>query len=455
MADSIAPEIFRQYDIRGVVGDTLTEDSMRRIGRAYGTYIQTQTGPTIVTGRDLRPSSEMLQAALIEGLVAAGCHVINVGRAPTPVIYYAIGQFCGDGGVIVTASHNPVQYNGVKSRKLDRPLFGDELAKVRDIACAGEFRQGSGSVEEREILPSYMDCVMGKFALGGRFHVVIDAGNGAAALTAEQVLSQIGAKVTTLYCTPDGSIPREPDPTKRGALEDLKARVLAGGADLGVAFDPDGDRLQVLDHTGAGMSCDLTVLPICRDVLSRGSRTIVSEVRCSQTLIDDVRNHGGVFHMTACGYPYILQGMAERGGSIGTETSGHCYFDDPDIRFDDAVYAACRLIQALLASGKTMRQHVVDAPEYHSTPEERWHCEEKAKFAIVQSAIDRFLALGLDAITLDGIRLQYPDGWGLVRASNTGPELTMRFEGRTPEARDRIRDEMQGALRGVMDGVQS
>ena len=451
----ISPDIFRAYDIRGEVGDQITPEVMRAIARAYATLLTRDLGraPRLVVGRDLRPSSEELSGAVVAGLVAGGCEVLDIGQCPTPVVYFAIDAYQGDGGLGVTASHKPSQFNGLKVRRGSGPFFGESLQELRRLTEAGQFVAGAGSCEQRDIWPEYFRVAESQLTAGAArgLKVVLDVGNGCGTFNAPRLLEYLGCELTTLFPEPDGTFPnRSPDPLTAEGIAPCAAQVRETGADLGLATDADGDRIAVVDHTGIMYWPDAYVTPLCREILARGPATFVTEVRCSRAIMDDVAARGGQVKMVACGYPFVLAGMAEVGAPLGFETSGHCYFGNQYIKYDDAAFGAARLLQSVVACGESLHDLVASLPVYYTAPELRVPCSDETKFQVVAQVADR-LRGHYSLLEIDGARLELPDGWGLIRASNTGAELVLRWEGRTEEARDRIGKQLQEQTRQAME----
>jgi len=445
-ARQISDDIFRAYDIRGEVGTEITPEVVRRIAAAYGSHFSQPAQATVVVGRDLRPSSGELCAALVEGLMSCGCHVIDIGQVPMPVLYFAIGIWAGDGGMGVTASHRPPQFNGIKIREGEWPFYGEQLKQLHDEAVKGEFATGKGSYEERDIWPEYFEIAEQQVSADRAPKIVLDLGNGCGTFNAPRLLQSIGCDVITMFAEPDGTFPnRSPDPLKLDAIEPCAQKVRETGADLGIAIDADGDRIAVVDDEGQMIWPDRYITPLCREILAQGPATFVTEVRCSQALIDDVQARGGQVEMVACGYPFILEAMRRLKAPMGFETTGHCYFDNPHIKFDDAAFAAARLVSSLSRQKMTLREIVDSLPEYSTAPEERLDCPDEVKFQMVEQVAASYRSQ-YPLLEVDGARIQFPDGWALIRASNTGPELVMRWEGQTPEVRDRIGEELKGRV---------
>lgn len=455
MSVSLDPHIFHAYDIRGTVGDQLTPDSVRLIASAFGTrFARRYERPTLVVGRDLRVTSQEFAAVAMEALRATGCEVIDIGECPTPVVYFAIDHYGAQGGLGITASHNPPQYNGLKLRWGSGPFYGAQLGELYEEALAGDFASGRGEYERRDIWPDYFRVAGGQLSLARPLKVVLDVGNGCGTLTAPTLLRALGCQVEVLYPEPNGHFPhRSPDPLVPEHIEVLRGRVVDSGADLGVAIDADGDRIAVVDHTGQFLMPDLYMVPICQDLLREGPATVVSEVRCSRAIIQYVQERGGRFEMAACGYPFILKRMSETDAAMGFETTGHCYFKDPFIRYDDASFGAGRLICSLSRSPETLHDLVQPLREqWRPSPEVRYTWPDGTDPALLQEYVGQLQAhyRGRHEINeTDGARVELPDGWVLFRASQTRPQLVVRWEGQGEAARDRIGEELLAALREV------
>ncbi len=449
-AVEIDSSIFRAYDIRGEVGSQITPAVVRTIAQSYASRFPNPASATVVVGRDLRPSSEELCAAAIEGLVSCGCQVIDIGQCPTPVVYFAIGLWQADGGMGITASHRPPQYNGIKLRLGDWPFYGDQLQELYQQAIAGNFAEGQGRCEQRDIWPKYFEIAAAQVSAQRSLKVVLDVGNGCGTFNAPRLLAALGHELEVLFAEPDGTFPnRSPDPLSEEAMTHCAQRVVETSADLGVAIDADGDRISVVDHTGAMVWPDNYVVPLCREVLADAPATIVTEVRCSQALIDQVEQWGGWVEMVACGYPFILDGMRRVNSPLGFETSGHCYFGNPYIKFDDAAYAAARLLGSLSSQDKPLRDIVADLPRYFPAPGIRMDCPDALKWQVVEQVAASYREEH-PVLEVDGARVQMPEGWALIRASNTAEELVMRWEGKTPQARDRIGEELVSRVKAQL-----
>lgn len=462
--------LFREYDIRGVVGQELTEPVAELIGRAFATVAKDQGAKTVTVGRDGRDSSPALRDRLIRGLTAGGLDVIDIGIVPTPILYFSLFHLKADGGVMITGSHNAAEYNGFKLCLGKEALHGEDIQQLKKVMEAGKFASGAGQVTEQPMLPEYLAYLKKSFAAvkGHSLHVVIDCGNGAAGLVAEQAMAQLGCRVTGLYCEVDGKFPNHhPDPTVVDNLKDLIRTVKETGADLGIGYDGDADRIGAVDEQGNILWGDRLMVIFSRDILaSRPGSTILSEVKASQSLYDDIRQHGGRPIMWKTGHSLIKAKMKEEGAVLAGEMSGHMFFADRYFGYDDAIYASCRLIEILAKTGKPLSSLIADLPDTAVTPEIRVDCPDTQKFELVTRVQTRLveqakrkrplLGSGLtirDVVTIDGIRVSFDDGWGLIRASNTQPALVLRFEASTPERlaiiRTLIESELESAKRSL------
>jgi phosphomannomutase/phosphoglucomutase len=448
---SIAKEIFRQYDIRGIVGKDLYPETADAIGRAYAAYIADHGARgAVAVGRDNRPSGTGLRDALVRGLTESGVDVIDVGVVPTPLLYWSLHNLDVVGGIQITGSHNPPEYNGFKLSVGKGSLHGEEIQALYGVMTAGKFPTGRGRVREEHVIDRYVaDVVKRVGTLSRPLRVVADCGNGAGALVAPQLLKAIGATIETLFCESDGTFPNHhPDPTVVDNLQDLIAAVERGGADIGVAFDGDADRIGVIDDKGGIVWGDHVLILYARDVLARSGRgqPIIFDVKCSQALPDAIKKAGGTPVMWKTGHSLIKDKMKELGAPIAGEMSGHMFFTEGFYGHDDALYGAARLLRIVADSGKSVTQLLADVPKFVSTPELRVEVPESLKFGLVDRAVRHF-ASKYDTVGVDGVRVNFGDGWGLIRASNTQPVLVTRFEARTPERLSAIREEMEGWLR--------
>ena len=444
------PEIFRQYDIRGIAGKDLNEADVVLLGRGIGTYLSRQGRRLIAVGRDCRLTSDDYAQRLTEGLLASGCQVVDIGVCPTPVAYFAIRHLKTEGCVMVTASHNPPEYNGFKICSGVDSVFGEQIQQIRELIQAQDFVTGQGSVESYEILPDYVDYLVENIALSRPLRVAIDAGNGTAGLTAVPVIANLGCELHELYTEMDGTFPHhEADPTVADNMADLVALVKEKQLDVGLGFDGDGDRLGVVDADGRLIYGDQLMILFSREILARKpGATIISEVKCSQTLYDDIAKHGGRAVMYKTGHSMIKQKMKESHAELAGEMSGHLFFADRYFGFDDATYAACRLLEILADEDKTIGELLSDVPQTFNTPEIRVDCPDDIKFDVV-ARVTEYFSKREKVIDIDGARVLFDGGWGLVRASNTQPVLVLRFEAVSPERLVEIRKTVEEALENI------
>ncbi len=442
------PLIFRQYDVRGNAERDLTDETVRLLGRAFGTYVQEHGSREVLVGRDNRLSSPRLHQAFVDGLVASGCLVMDLGLIVTPMLYYARIYFGIDGGVMITGSHNPPDENGFKLACGDGTIYGEEIQYLREIIEKKRFTSGAGQVVERDIAAPYLAMLKEKIALGRRkLKVAVDCGNGTASLFAEQILEGWGCDVIPLHCVSDGHFPvHHPDPVKTANLQDLRKAVAEHGADLGVAYDGDADRLGVVDEKGEVIWGDKLMCLYWREILgSHPNALAIIEVKCSQALVEEVTRLGGrpLFYKT--GHSLIKAKMKETGAVFTGEMSGHMFFADEYYGYDDALYATGRLLRILSNTQQSLGELLKDIPKYYATAETRVPCDDRVKFKVVAGLVEKFRK-EYDVIDVDGARVLFPDGWGLVRASNTQPVLVARCEAKTPEALQRISGVMKAAM---------
>ncbi len=449
---SLSPEIFRQYDIRGIVGEALDTEVARAVGQAYATALVQAAGvpgPRVVVGGDNRPSSPALVASLTEGLRSAGANVIELGTVPTPVVYWAEHELQADGGVQVTGSHNPPEWNGIKMTAGGRSLYGDAIQDLLARIVEGRLTEGRGTLERIQLLDRYIADLAGRIDLARPLKVVVDCGNGSGALTAVPVLEAIGAEVVPLYCESDGSFPNHhPDPTVDEYIVDLIAKVRSTGAALGVGFDGDADRIGVVDGTGSVVRGDILLLLFGLDLLERRGpgQKLVFDVKCSQVLPRVFGEAGGEPVMWQTGHSLIKEKMRDTGALLAGELSGHICFADEYIGVDDAVYDACRLLELLARSDRTLAEMVRDLPQYVATPELRIEVTEEEKWVVVEAA-QAYFSERYDVVDVDGARILFGDGWGLLRASNTQPVIVARYEAETEARLSEIQTEIEDWLR--------
>lgn len=453
---NVSRTIFREYDIRGIVGQDLTSDVAEAVGRAYATRWRRSTGRDsgrIAVGHDNRPSSPELAARLCRGLNAAGLDAVLLGTVPTPTLYYATVALETDGGIQITGSHNPPEYNGIKMVVGGGSVYGQAIQELRDLVVAEDFETGDGETVREEILARYVREIGERAHVDGPVHVVLDCGNGTGSVVAPEALRAAGIQVTCLYCESDGTFPNHhPDPTVDENVVDLIALVRETEADLGIGLDGDADRIGAVDGNGRIVRGDHLLLLYALDVLEdHPGAEIVFDVKCSKALPEMIEEAGGVPVMWKTGHSLIKERMKAGGAPVAGEMSGHICFADRFYGFDDAIYAAARLAALVQESGRSLAELADRIPQYPSTPELRVDCPEDRKFTIVEKIVERYRK-SHEVIDIDGARVLFEDGWALVRASNTQPVIVVRFEADTPEALQRIRDDVAGALAG--EGVE-
>ncbi|EGD50904.1 phosphoglucomutase/phosphomannomutase alpha/beta/alpha domain I [Thermoanaerobacter ethanolicus JW 200] len=441
--------MFRMYDIRGVWGEDLTAETAEIIGKAFGTYVRQKGIKDVLVGRDNRLSSRPIRDALIKGLTSTGCDVLDVGVLTTPAFYYSNVLYNYQAGMMITASHNPPQFNGFKVMVGPSTIYGDELKKLYYIAEKGEFEKGTGNVKYAYPINSYINMIKEKVKLGDRkLKVVVDCGNGTGSYFYPDVIYNLGCEVYPLYCESDPTFPNHfPDPVKEENLKDLIEEVKRVKADLGIAFDGDGDRIGVVDDKGNIIWGDMLMILYWREIMKKhpGADAIV-EVKCSQALVEEIERLGGKPIFFKTGHSLIKAKMKELGAVFTGEMSGHMFFADEYYGFDDAAYAAARLLRILSNTDKSLSELLADVPKYPATPEIRLECDDEKKFDVVKGVTEYFKEKGYDIIDVDGARVLFDEGWGLVRASNTGPELIVRCEAKTKEKLEEIKKELSEAL---------
>ncbi|MFZ5425924.1 MAG: phosphomannomutase/phosphoglucomutase [Thermodesulfobacteriota bacterium] len=445
---NISPDIFRAYDIRGIVDKDFDPAWVEVFGRACGAYFLKNGFRRAVVGHDARLSSPVYQERLAKGLAETGVDVVTVGMVSTPVCYFACKHLGTDAGVMITASHNPPEFNGFKVIAGPATIYGDEIQELYRIMAAGEFPSGRGLVSVHDIAPAYVEALSSQTRLSRPLKVVVDGGNGAGGPVTVDVLRAIGAEVIDIFCEPDGTFPNHhPDPVVEKYMASLIERVKAEGADCGIGLDGDGDRLGVVDETGKLMFGDQLLAIYAREVLKdHPGATVIGEVKCSHLTYKDIAAHGGNPVMGATGHSLIKARMLETGAKLAGEMSGHMFFADRYFGYDDATYAAQRFLEVLDRHPERKASGLLaDWPRTYNTPEIRFDCPEKIKFKVVERARDHFRN-GYDMIDVDGARIVFPDGWGLIRASNTQPVLVLRFEAESPERLKEIRSVIETPL---------
>ncbi|HEV8479902.1 MAG TPA: phosphomannomutase/phosphoglucomutase [Candidatus Eisenbacteria bacterium] len=447
MADIVNPQIFREYDIRGLHERDLTDGAVTLIGKAFGTYLRRRGKKTIAVGRDFRLSSPRILKAVTEGLVSTGMEVALVGEVPTPGLYYSIVATGSDAGLQVTGSHNPIEYNGLKLCEGVQAVWGEAIQSLLGLIRKGDFEKGTGSVHDDPTGQRYRDMLAKKVKPVAKMKVVLDAGNGSAGPFAPGIFKQLGQDVVALFCEPDGSYPNHtPDPTVEANLQDLIRTVRAEKADFGIGYDGDADRIGAVDGQGRILWGDQLLALFARDVLAEvPGAPIVFDVKCSQGLEEDIVAHGGKPVMWKTGHSIMKAKIKELNAPLGGELSGHIFFTHGYYGFDDAIYGSLKLLEIVTRSGKTLGELRDSIPYYTATPEIRLDTTDDEKFAIVARVRDHF-AKQYPVIDIDGARVQFPDGWALVRASNTQPVLVVRFEARSRERLEQIQDAVYSVL---------
>ncbi|HEX9137214.1 MAG TPA: phosphomannomutase/phosphoglucomutase [Nitrospirota bacterium] len=470
------PEIFREYDIRGIAESDLASPVIEALGRAFASYLAPKGLTDITVGYDARLSSKRLCDDIVRGLTAGGMNVTVLGLCPTPALYFSLYHLKPGAGVMITGSHNPAEFNGFKLCVGKETIYGEEIQKLRRIMESGDRSHVTGEksktwpVSQKPILPDYIDYLRKQFGNknGSRLRIVLDSGNGTAGLVAPEVIRTMGCEVVELFSEPDGRFPNHhPDPTIPKNLAALIEEVKKGKADLGIAFDGDADRIGAVDERGNVLWGDQLMVIFSRDILkTRAAATFVSEVKCSQTMYDDIRAHGGNAVMWKAGHSLIKAKMKELGAVMAGEMSGHLFFADRYFGYDDAIYAACRLVEILRklkatrGSDTSLSALISDLPKTYNTPEIRFDCPDSIKFKVVEKAQEFFLR-GKDmqerpreVITVDGVRAIFEKGWGLIRASNTQPVLVMRFEAKDPDSLAFIRSTMEQSVNRIIASLK-
>ncbi len=448
---NLSPTIFREYDIRGLVDEDLTEEAVHLVGRALGTRIREAGGRSAAVGRDARLSGPRFAAAMISALRACGVDVKDLGVVPTPLTYFAAHTAGVDGICMITGLHNPPEYNGLKVGLGTATYHGEGIQALYRLALSGKFASGAGAVEAYDVVGPYRAYVKDNLRLGKRrLKVVVDAGNGTGGVVAVPLFESLGIEVVPLFVEMDGRFPNHhPDPTVEKNLEQLKAKVLETRADVGIAYDGDADRVGAVDERGNVLWGDQLMILFSRALLAEvPGATIVGEVKCSFTLYDDIAKRGGRAIMWKAGHSLIKAKMKEEKAVLAGEMSGHIFFANRWFGFDDGIYSSGRLLELLSRTDAPLSSLLADVPRTASTPELRVDCPEDRKFEVVRRA-QEFFRTRYDAITVDGVRVVFPDGWGLVRASNTQPLLVLRFEATTQE---RLR-EIERLVRGKVDEI--
>ncbi len=453
-AQTLHPSILRAYDIRGIAGETLCSDDARLIGRAFATRMAREGAQRVCVGRDGRLSSPSLEAALVDGLKAGGAHILRVGVGPTPMLSFSTFELDADAGVMVTGSHNPPDHNGFKLSLGGEPFFGEDVTGLGRIVEDGDFADGEGRIEEAAVADAYVERLARDAEVAADLRVAWDAGNGAAGAVLEALAAKLAGRHVLLNETIDGTFPaHHPDPTVADNLVQLQDAVSAQGCDLGIAFDGDGDRIGVIDGKGRIVLGDQLVAILARDVLAGvPGATVIADVKCSDVLFGEVERLGGKPLLWHAGHSRIKAKMQETGAALAGEMSGHIFFADEYYGFDDALYAAVRLLRVLARTGESLAALRDALPVMVNTPELRFACDDERKFAVVGEVRDRLEANGTTVNDIDGVRVSTSDGWWLLRPSNTQAALVARCEARDEAGLERLKDEMAAQLR--LSGIE-
>lgn len=445
---ALPSHIFREYDIRGVAETDLNSDVITAIGKAYGTFLRRDKKYSIVLSRDCRVSSPRIHEALIKGILSTGLHVTDLGMTTTPCLYFAVHYFAADGGIMITGSHNPPDQNGIKMCIGTSSLYGAQIQQMKQMIEKKDFLSGSGKLTTREIIPDYFEYLFKAFKFKRKLKIVVDCGNGMTGLIAPQLLEKFGHKVIKFYTDPDGRFPNHPaDPSEPENLHDCIEAVKKNKADIGLAFDGDGDRVGVIDNEGSIIPGDKLLILFSRSILKENpGAVIIGDVKCSNLLFQDIKAHGGKPIMWKTGHSLIKTKMKEEGALLAGEMSGHMFFKHRWFGFDSGIYAALRTLEILDQENKTIPQLLKDVPETFATPEIRVDCPDDEKFDVIKKATAA-LKQKYQVVDIDGARVEFVDGWGLVRASNTQPVLVMRFESTSEKRLAEIRAIVEKAIK--------
>ncbi len=451
----INPKIFREYDIRGIVDKDLSLEFVEYLGRGIGTFFREHGKKRVALGRDARLSSPAYAEAVTRGLLSTGCSVVDIGLVPTPLLYFAVYYKKNEAAVMITGSHNPPEYNGFKMMVGEETLYGETIQQVYRILREGKIiTDKPGTRSSYDIIPEYKSYVLKDVRLRRKLKVVLDAGNGTAGFVAVPIFRKLGCDVIELYCEPDGRFPNHhPDPTLPEAMEDLVKKVKETGADFGVGYDGDGDRIGVVDDSGRLLWGDMLMIVFSRDILpANPGAAVISEVKASKLLYAEIKRLGGRPIMWKTGHSLIKQKIKEEKALLAGEMSGHIFFADRFFGFDDAIYASARLAEILARSEKKLSEMLADLPQAFSTPEIRVYASDEVKFKIVEE-VKKELAKKYPVNDIDGVRVSYPKGWALVRASNTQAALVLRYEADTPEDLEAIKQEVRKTLERAIQGL--
>ena len=444
----VNPYVFREYDIRGVVEKDFPEEFVVGLGKALGTYYKRNNVSEVSLGRDCRLSSPSLRNWLLEGLLSTGCNVTDIGLAPTPLLYFSLFHLSCGGGVMITGSHNPPDNNGFKLCLGTGSIYGKEIQKLKELMEKEDFEEGRGAVKEVDIKEEYKKEVLKRIKpCKKKLKVVVDSGNGTGGILGPHIYREMGMEVIELFCEPDGNFPNHhPDPTEDKTLTHIISKVKECGADVGIAFDGDTDRIGAINEKGEIIRGDQLMILFSRDILKEEpGGTFIGEVKCSQTLYDDIEKHGGKAIMWRVGHSLIKKKLKEEGALLAGEMSGHIFFAHRYFGYDDAMYAGARVLEILSNTDKTLSELLSDVPHTVNTPELRYDCPDDLKFEIVEKVVEHFKK-DYNVFDIDGARINFPEGWGLVRASNTQPVIVMRFEAGSEEDLEKIKKTVEGVV---------
>lgn len=445
---------FRQYDIRGIADKEFTDDFVYHLGRAFSTLMQKENKVCVSVGYDMRPSSERIQKQLIRGLLDGGLSVTDLGMIPTPLLYFSVSHLKLDAGICITGSHNPIEYNGFKIHLQDRPFYGEEIQNLRRCMESESYHEGHGLCASQDIKPIYSDYVKKLFCFPKPLKVVVDCGHGMGSVVAPELFKSMGVDVIELYSNLDPNFPdHHPDPADPENLIDVQKKVLATHADMGVAYDGDADRIGLIDEQGNNIPGDKILLLCAREILKRkpGS-VIIGDVKCSQSVYEALEKCGADAVMWKTGHSLVKAKMKETKAELAGELSGHIFFKDGWFGFDDAIYATCRVMDILAKDPRPLSEHLLDLPALAATPELHFECTDENKFEIVERVASHFKKTH-DVIEIDGARILFEKGWGLVRASNTQPVLVMRFEAENEVALKAIQKEIETIVKQVSEAI--
>lgn len=434
---NINPAIFREFSIRGIADTELTDDVVMAIGRALGTYFNQQRQPLLVVGQDVRTSSARIGQTVMKGLLQTGLQVIDIGVVPTPLHNFATDFYQAGGGVMITASHNPPEYNGFKIRAAES-LTGQTLRQIYRLAMADSLVEGQGTISQEDVLPAYVSALSQHAQASRSLKIVVDGGNGTNGTVVADFLGQQGHTVVELFTQPDGTFPnRNPDPTAKGALSVAAQTVVDQQADCGLAYDGDGDRVVLIDEQGGVHFGDIILMLLARQAAQQGPFKVVYDVSCTKALADDIIAHGGEAYPAPVGYTFIHHKMKETGATLGGETAGHIFCLDERFRFDDAILASVKLLNYITARNQPVSRLIADLPRYYNSPNYRLFCPDDLKAVVIQN-LTAIYQTSHTVDTTDGVKIMFEHGWTLIRQSNTQPALTFRVEGKTTAEKERL-----------------